>query len=225
MALILNIETATTACSVSLAKDGQLLHFIEYDNGYSHAENLHPFIQQLLKESNTHVNALKAIAVSKGPGSYTGLRIGVSAAKGLAYAMNVPLISVDTLQTMSVAAREKLTDVSFFCPMIDARRMEVYTSVYDKNLVAQQKIEALIINETSIEQFKKYQNICFFGNGYLKAKDILSQIPGSSFLESVQPSAKNMIELSFNKYVSKDFENVNYFEPFYLKDFLILKKK
>jgi tRNA threonylcarbamoyladenosine biosynthesis protein TsaB len=225
LALLLHIETSTTVCSVALSKNGLLIDSIEYDNGYSHAENLHPFIERILQKNNIQIQELNAVSVSKGPGSYTGLRIGASAAKGLAYALNLPLIGVDTLQIMAVAAAEKMSQADFFCPMIDARRMEVYTNVYDKHLVEQKRTEALIITESSIESYKKYSNICFFGNGYLKAKAILKLIPNASFIESIVPSARNMIHISYHNFLNKSFENTTYFEPFYLKEFLILKKQ
>lgn len=224
MAFLLHIETATTCCSVALSENGRLIDFNEYDNGYSHAENLHPFIENILEKNKILINELSAIAVSKGPGSYTGLRIGVSAAKGLAYALQIPLISVDTLQIMAVAGAEKMPTCDFFCPMIDARRMEVYTGVYDKNFEATCRTEALIITENSIEQFKQYPTICFFGNGYLKAKHLLMNLTGVHFIESIRPLAKHMITLAHQKFLNQTFEDIKYFEPFYLKDFMILKK-
>ena len=224
MAFILNIETATTVCSVSISQNDSLIAFKEIDNGYSHAENLHVFIRDLLTEANLNPNDLNAIAVSKGPGSYTGLRIGVSAAKGLCYALNIPLISLNTLQVLSNSIENRKPN-SYYCPMLDARRMEVYTIVFDSDLKEVLPTEALIVEEQSIEKYKKYPSIYFFGDGMPKCKDILSHLTNANFIENIKPSAKNMINLSYEKLITKQFEDVAYFEPFYLKDFMIVSKK
>lgn len=223
MAYILNIETATTVCSVSVAKSGGLLYCKELDNGFTHAENLHLFIDEALKASNISAKNLNAIAVSKGPGSYTGLRIGVSAGKGMAYALNIPLISVDTLQIM-VNQAKSLPKGKMFCPMIDARRMEVYHAVYNDELKQKTEVEALIVDENSIQKFSAYSEIYFFGDGMPKCKEVLSSLKNAHFIDKVKPSAKYMCDLSFKKFSEKQFEDVAYFEPFYLKDFLIKKK-
>lgn len=225
MALILNIETSTTVCSVSLSNKGELLSFKEINNGYTHAENLHVFIEEVLKEASLTLNQLNAIAVSKGPGSYTGLRIGVSAAKGLAVSLNIPLIAIDTLEIMSNSAKSNEHGKAFYCPLIDARRMEVYTAIYDNNLVQIKNTEALIVDQDSIKQFSEYNKIYFFGDGMEKCRSILSAIKNSEFIVDILPSAKAMRKLSYKKYLEKTFEDVAYFEPFYLKDFLILTKK
>ncbi len=224
MAKLLHIETSTTMCSVALSENDTLLATKEINEGYTHAENLHVFIQNLLNETKTETADLNAIVVSKGPGSYTGLRIGVSAAKGLAYALKIPMISLDTLLIMAVQARKSCSDTDFLCPMLDARRMEVYTAVYDSTLKRRTEIQALIVDENSISQFSHYPNIRFFGDGMNKCKSILSQLNHAGFIEGIVPSAKDMVALAYAKYQNKDFEDVAYFEPFYLKDFLILKK-
>lgn len=224
MAFILQLETATTVCSVSLAENGVELFSRELDQGFTHAENLHGFITEVLNQAGLQAKQLSAIAVSKGPGSYTGLRIGVSTAKGLAYALGIPLISLDTLEIMSFRARRSDND-TFYCPMIDARRMEVYTSVYNNKLQQQQPIEAMIVDELSIQVFHKYNKVLFFGDGMPKCRELLSQLPGAQFLDKCFPSAKDMCSGSYEKFQSKDFEDVAYFEPFYLKDFLITTKK
>lgn len=224
MAFILNIETSTTVCSVSISENDTLLASKEIDNGYSHAENLHVFIKELLTETNLNPNDLNAVAVSKGPGSYTGLRIGVSSAKGLCYALNIPLISINTLQILANCIENK-NEKYFYCPMLDARRMEVYTAVYDFNLNEDLPTEALIVDEQSIEKYKKYPSIYFFGDGMPKCKELLSALPNANFIEEVKPSAKNMVNLSYQKIINKQFEDVVYFEPFYLKDFMITSKK
>ena len=150
---ILCIETSTTVCSVCIIADEKIISFREVNNGFSHAENLHGFIEEVLKESNLSFSQLSAVAVSKGPGSYTGLRIGVSAAKGLCYALNIPLISIDTLQSMAWGAAQTKNDTVLFCPMLDARRMEVYCAVYTKNLETVLPVNALVLDEKSIEVF------------------------------------------------------------------------
>jgi tRNA threonylcarbamoyladenosine biosynthesis protein TsaB len=224
MAIILNIETATTLCSVSLAQQGKLLAFKELDSGFTHAENLHGFILEILQEAGIGINALQALAVSKGPGSYTGLRIGVSAAKGLAYALRIPLISLDTLQVMShQAAALKKEDV-IYCPMIDARRMEVYTALYNQALDPVSPVEALIVDEHSIKKFNAYPSVYFFGDGMPKCRELLSALPNAGFINDMKPSAVHMCGLSYARFMKQEFEDVAYFEPFYLKDFLITRK-
>ena len=225
MSLILHIETSTTMCSVSISDKTQLLASKEMNDGYSHAENLHLFIESVLKEASIKITTLNAIAVSKGPGSYTGLRIGVSAAKGLAYALNIPLISVDTLQIMAFQAKQLSTEATYLCPMLDARRMEVYSRVYTRNLEPKNETQAIIIDEETAQQFKDYKKIVFFGDGMLKCKPMLSVLPNAIFLEGVIPSSQFMLDLAYKKFLDSVFEDVAYFEPFYLKDFLILKKK
>lgn len=224
MPLILNIETSTTLCSVSLAEDGTVLEKKEVNEGYTHAENLHVFIEEVIAAANKSVKDLNAVAVGSGPGSYTGLRIGVSAAKGLAFALKVPLISVNTLQTMSViAAKENKADV-LFCPMLDARRMEVYTAIFDKKFNTVKETAAKILPD-DLSFFNTGKPVCFFGEGMPKCKAILTQIPDSSFVENIVPSAEGIAELSYRKFVGSQFEDVAYFEPFYLKDFLIKEPK
>ncbi len=224
MAFILNIETSTTVCSVSLSKNGTLVSFKEINNGYTHAENLHVFIEEIIKEASVTLKDIHAIAISKGPGSYTGLRIGVSAAKGLAYSLNIPLIALDTLAIMtnSIVAKES---AAVYCPMLDARRMEVYTAVYAHDLKQLKTTEALIVEENSISQFSTYAKIYFFGDGMEKCKTVLSSLKNAEFIDHILPSAKAMCDLAYQKYTAKQFEDVAYFEPFYLKDFLILTKK
>lgn len=219
MPYILHIETSTTVCAVGLSKGDQLISYKETDDGYTHAENLHVFIKDVLKDSHTDIHHLHAIAVSKGPGSYTGLRIGVSAAKGLAYALNIPLISIDTLKAMAVLVSRQLPN-HYYVPMIDARRMEVYCEIFDSHLNSKSPVQALILNDDTIQAFRLQQPICFFGNGMPKAKNLLSQIPDSYFIENMRPGVAGMIDMAHQKYLKKEFEDVAYFEPFYLKDFV-----
>jgi tRNA threonylcarbamoyladenosine biosynthesis protein TsaB len=225
LALILNIETATTLCSVSLAESGKELSKQEANEGYTHAENLHVFIEQVLRDAGKNSGQLDAVAVGSGPGSYTGLRIGVSSAKGLAYALQIPLISVNTLQTMSaVAAAEIKTDI-FLCPMLDARRMEVYTAILDEKLEFVKETSAQIIDEKNLSWFNMNKPLCFFGDGMPKCKSVLEKIPGATFIEGIVPSSSALANLSWQKFQNQTFEDVAYFEPFYLKDFLIKEPK
>jgi tRNA threonylcarbamoyladenosine biosynthesis protein TsaB len=218
---LLNIETATKNCSVSLAKDGTTLLCKEMaEEGYSHAERLHVFIEEIIKEAGITFQDLSAIAVSQGPGSYTGLRIGVSAAKGLCYALDIPLIAIDTLQTL---ARQVNRTDGYIIPMIDARRMEVYSAIFDSNFEQKRAIQAEVITENSFRESK--QTIYFIGDCNEKCKTVLSA-SNFVFLEGIQyPSAKEMSALSFDKYQKSDTVDVAYFEPFYLKDFMITAKK
>lgn len=225
MHYILNIETATTVCSVSISQDGHILGYKEIDNGFTHSENLHLFINDLLIDFNISIKQLSAIAISKGPGSYTGLRIGVSAAKGLAYALNIPLISVDTLKIMAYQVSQLRTEFDFFCPMIDARRMEVYSCVYDTQLNSQILTQALIIDSLSIKTFDSFSSICFFGDGMLKCKEVISLLQNKVCIDNIKPSSQYMCALSYEKFLKEAFEDIAYFEPFYLKDFLITSKK
>jgi tRNA threonylcarbamoyladenosine biosynthesis protein TsaB len=221
LSYILNIETATKNCSVALAKDGQTILCKEIaEEGYSHAERLHVFIEEIIQEAGICFQDINAIAVSQGPGSYTGLRIGVSAAKGLCYALNIPLVAVDTLQVL--ASQAKVTE-GLIVPMLDARRMEVYSAIFNAKLEKQRDVQAEIITENSFENSS--ETIYFVGDCAEKCKTVLTQ-PNFVFLEEVKyPSAKEMSALSFSKFQNSDFEDVAYFEPYYLKDFMITTSK
>ncbi len=222
MSIILNIETATKNCSVSIAKNGEILAIKELNNGnYSHAEVLHPFIEDVLKEAKLSPKKIDAVAVSKGPGSYTGLRIGVSAAKGLCFAFDKPLISIDTLTSLSHAIS---IDEGLIVPMIDARRMEVYASVYNHNHQQIREIKAEIIDETSFLEYLKDTKVYFLGDGAEKCKSTITHT-NAIFIADKFPSAEQMAQLSFDKYKKSDIENVAYFEPFYLKDFVVIPEK
>lgn len=225
MAYLLHIESTSTVCSVALSQNEQLLAVEELNDGYSHAENLHVFIQKLL--SNNHISSkdLSAISVSRGPGSYTGLRIGFSAAKGLAYALNIPLISIDTLQALSFLATTKEKHDALYCPMIDARRMEVYCAIYDKELNSVRTAQAIVLNEESIQTFPTEKEIYFFGDGMPKAKELLEILPNAHFINNIIPSAKALINLAFEKYTNKQFADIAYSEPFYLKEFYFTSPK
>ena len=221
MPYILNIETATKNCSVALAKEGKTIVYKEIaEEGYSHAERLHVFIEEIIKEAGITFQDLSAVAVSQGPGSYTGLRIGVSAAKGLCFALDIPLIAVDTLQVL--ASQATVSD-GLVIPMLDARRMEVYSAIFNSNFDKIRAVEAEIITEDS---FLDFQEILYFvGDCAEKCKAVLTK-QNFVFLEEIKyPSAKEMSFLSFEKYKKNDTVDVAYFEPYYLKDFMITTSK
>ena len=229
MALILCIETATTVCSVALAKDGKLIASREINEGYSHSENLTVFADEVLKEAKLKPADLNAVCVSKGPGSYTGLRIGVSAAKGFCYALEIPLISINTMcvlfEKIAMSRLVKMDDSKqLFCPMIDARRMEVYCTVFDVTRKEIKPTAAEIITENSFSDLFVDNTIYFFGDGAAKCKSIITH-PNAVFIENFTPSAVFMILEAENKFQQKQFEDVAYFEPFYLKEFIGTKKK
>ena len=222
MAFILNIETATKNCSVSIAENGKTIAIKELNNGnYSHAEMLHPFIVEVLQEANIATDTISAIAVSKGPGSYTGLRIGVSAAKGLSFTLDKPLISVDTLTSLAHSVTIKK---GLIVPMIDARRMEVYSAIFDSNFNKLRAIEAQIIDDNSFQKELLEHKVYFLGDGAAKCKEVITH-NNAVFIENKHPSAKEMAVLSYEKYKKNDIEDVAYFEPFYLKDFVAVPAK
>ena len=228
MPFILNIETATEVCSVALSRYGKPLTIRESRSGYTHAENITVFISEVIQEAKVSLNDLDAIAVSKGPGSYTGLRIGVSTAKGLCFALDKPLIAVPTLKALTLGAINKLSIVNrqlsiLFCPMLDARRMEVYCAVYDSELNEAEPTSAKIIEENSFEKLLESNTIYFFGNGAMKCKAIIHH-PNAIFIEDIFASASSMISLSEKSFAKGKFEDAAYFEPFYLKDFVAGKK-
>lgn len=190
------------------------------EEGYSHAERLHVFIEEIIKEAGITFKELSAIAVSQGPGSYTGLRIGVSAAKGLAYALNIPLIAVDTLQTL---ASQVTISSGFIVPMIDARRMEVYSAIFSPNFENKRTVQAEIIDESSFNDLEEI--VYFVGDCADKCKTVLTK-KNFIFLEEIKyPSAKEMSFLSFEKYKISNIVDVAYFEPYYLKDFMVTSSK
>ena len=217
MAVILCLETSTTNCSVAIAVDGEIIALQEDNNNkYSHAEKLHSFIDQVLAESRTLKSSLQAIAVSKGPGSYTGLRIGVSAAKGLCFAMDVPLIAVPTLEAL---AHQAVIENGYIISMLDARRLEVYAAVFssDNNQIRETKAE--ILDENSYDDYLKTNKVCFIGDGVQKFR-ALCKHKNAVFIDNKLPSAKQIGALAELKYHKNDFEDVAYFEPYYLKDFI-----
>ncbi|WP_346862535.1 tRNA (adenosine(37)-N6)-threonylcarbamoyltransferase complex dimerization subunit type 1 TsaB [uncultured Draconibacterium sp.] len=227
MAIILNIETSTEVCSVTIAENGKTLFQKESNDGLRHSELLTVFIQDLFKENNFEISKLDAVAVSKGPGSYTGLRIGVSVAKGLCYGLNIPLIGIGSIELMgsytAAHSNEFYSNTTeeelLFCPMIDARRMEVYTALFAENGEQILPVTAEIIDENSFADFLKDKKILFFGNGAEKCKEKITH-KNALFAGPLQTSARFMQNLSEMKYNKNEFEDVAYFEPFYLKDFV-----
>jgi len=226
MALILNLESSTEVCSANIARDGEVIDFRENNEGQNHARLLTLFIEELLTSNNIQVSDLDAIAVSRGPGSYTGLRIGVSAAKGLCYGAQIPLIAICSLKSMAhyAASIHKTSQNSgekalWFCPMIDARRMEVFTAFYDKANNETRPISAQIIDNESFREILDNHPVVFFGNGAEKCKSEITHT-NAIFLDGIHTSSKYMTPLSEIAFRNEDFVNVAYFEPFYLKDFI-----
>ena len=222
MLYILNIETSTTNCSVSLSNGGETLVLKEdYNSNFSHAESLHIFIEEVIKAAKIKPSEIDAIAVSMGPGSYTGLRIGVSSAKGLCFSLDKPLIAISTLESLSLQVS---IEKGYIVPMLDARRMEIYSAIFDENHIQIRDIQAQILDENSFMDYLEKDKVYFIGNGVEKTKTIIKH-KNAVFIENKLPSANEMGLKAFNKYQNNDFENVAYFEPFYLKDFIGLSAK
>jgi len=225
MSLILCIETATPVCSVALSKDGETISLKETARKNSHSEVVTLFIDDLLRENKIQYTDLNAVAASKGPGSYTGLRIGVSTAKGLCYALDIPLIAINTLRSMAygmakIYLKERKTSENIlFCPMIDARRMEVYSAIYNKDNNEVRETKAEIIDKNSFSEYLEQNQMIFFGDGATKCKSIITH-PNAVFYNDIHTSATNMLSLAEEKFQKQQFEDVAYFEPFYLKDFI-----
>jgi tRNA threonylcarbamoyladenosine biosynthesis protein TsaB len=216
MILILHLETSTKACSVALSKDGKLIALKEsLSDEFSHSENLTVFIQTVVKDAGIELKDLSAISVASGPGSYTGLRIGVSTAKGLCYSLEKPLIAIDSLISLAVLAKEKHPSTNL-CAMIDARRKEVYCAIYTSDLALIKPITADILDEHS---YKEYEPFVYFGDG---AEKMQEDWQGRNCVADIElhASAKGQIALAFEKFQAKQFEDVAYFEPYYLKDFV-----
>lgn len=228
MALILNIETATPVCSVALAEDDHVLCLRESSAEKSHAENLIVFIEEILNEKKLAISDLDAVAVGKGPGSYTGLRIGVSTAKGLAYGAKIPLLAVSTLETMgkhALITLDKdnppvhLDENILLCPMIDARRMEVYMAMFDHKGNRIQQDAAVVIDSDSFSMVSSSQTLIYFGSGAAKCREYI-EAENMRFLDGIYPSSIAMTLRSFQLFRDKIFEDIAYFEPYYLKDFI-----
>lgn len=218
MALTLSIETSTTVCSVALTDGDQIVAHKKLLEDKSHASHLTILIKETLNDSGKQMSNIKAVAISEGPGSYTGLRIGVSTAKGLCYALGVPLIGVSTLKAMALEAKQSNEVTTMFCPMIDARRMEVYTALYDAALEEQLSPYPMILDESSFHETLNDSNVLFFGNGSDKFKSLMSSSK-ASFIDDLTPSAWAVGLLASEKFESGQFEDLAYFEPSYLKEF------
>ena len=226
MSVILHIETSTDCCSVSVSENGANLFHEEDFEGPSHATKLGTMVDEALSFTDNHGIPFDAVAVSCGPGSYTGLRIGVSMAKGICYARNLKLIALPTLQVLCVPVllREELPDDALICPMIDARRMEVYDSVFTRALKTVMETKAMVIDENSMKELLDAHPVYFFGNGAEKCKALIHH-ENAHFIDGIKPLAKYMCPLAEKKFVKSEFEDVAYFEPFYLKDFVATKSK
>jgi tRNA threonylcarbamoyladenosine biosynthesis protein TsaB len=232
MALIINIDTATDSASICLAKDGEILLFLKNDQQKNHAAWLHVALQKMMQQSELELSDIDAVAVTIGPGSYTGLRVGLASAKGICYALNKPLITLNTLLVMANAAANVHKDSSkesfatfgenadLFCPMIDAKRMEVYMAVYNKNFVLIKEPAALVLTENSFEDLLALNTICFFGDGSEKFKPIIKS-PAARF-NTVLYDAGSMIKLAESAFLKKEFADLAYTEPLYLKEFFTI---
>lgn len=227
MSCILNIEASTNVCSVALSQDGVCLYEDVNMEGPSHAQVLAGYVKNAVSFADSHAIPIDAIAISKGPGSYTGLRIGVSEAKGVAYGRDAKLLSVPTLKLLTVPillGHEELPEDALLCPMIDARRMEVYCALYDRALNEVVQTQALVIDSDSFKEYLDKQPIYFMGNGADKCVETI-QHPNAHFIKNIVPRAKNMIPLAEMAMAKEQFEDVAYFEPFYLKEFVATKSK
>ena len=215
MALILNIDTAVDVASVCLAKDGMVLSIARNESQKDHASWLHIAIKEIFEKNNLGLGSVDALAVTGGPGSYTGLRIGMATAKGICFALNKPLISLNTLLVMANAAKDESADL--LCPMIDARRMEVFTAIYTKGLEIVKDPAAITLNENSFAEYFSNNSICFFGNGSNKFKAIEKK--PQAFFSEIKTDASSMISLSEKSFAEKKFADLAYAEPLYLKEF------
>ena len=223
MALILNIDTAMAKAGICLALEGKAMAVAENVAQKEHASWLHPAIEQMMRDTGYHLRDLQAVAVTSGPGSYTGLRVGMAAAKGFCYALNIPLITENTLRVMAFAAAEQLPEPGLLCPMIDARRMEVFTAVYQNDLTTLLPSTAMIIDENSFASYLDHQNVSFFGDGSDKCKPIIKG-PHAVFCQ-VNYHAGYLGNLSFLRYLQQEFTGVAYSEPAYTKEFYTHTRK
>ena len=227
MSCILHIETSTNVCSVAVSEDGKVIFDKADRTGNNHAEALGSFVDEAMSFADSHAIPLDAVAVSSGPGSYTGLRIGVSMAKGVCYALNLPLLSVPTLELMCVPVllrNEEIEDEALLCPMIDARRMEVYAALYDRALKPVRGIQADVVDAETYRQWLEDRPVYFFGNGAAKCMDTINH-PNAHLIEGIEPVAKWMMPLAERKMLNDIHEDVAYFVPYYLKDFVAKQPK
>ena len=224
--ILLHIETATDVCSVALSRGTEIIGLKEEAGGNNHAKNLLPFVDEVLKQSGVHMSEINGVAVSIGPGSYTGLRIGVSTAKGIAYTAGIPVMAISTLESIAQGAKalwsETSTESVQIVPMIDARRMEVFTTRFDYDMQPLEEVSSKIVDENTFSELLSEQKVLFCGNGMPKCRELLSAFPNACFIDA-PISAKNMLPTALKKWQNSDFENVAYFEPFYLKEYVAAK--
>lgn len=218
MSLILSLETATKVCSVALHDKGNLLGSSSISEEYSHFEKLPGLIQGIFDKASRSLNEVDAVAVSKGPGSYTGLRIGVSMAKGIAFSLNKPILSVNTLEAMALHASGQCNESELLCPMIDARRSEVYCTVLSRKREPIWPVQALIVEKDTFDSLLTDNNLVLFGDGSVKFRSLFEDIDTIRFID-IEPDAEQIGELAWEKFQQKEFEDIAYFEPYYLKDF------
>lgn len=222
MSCILHIETSTDVCSVAVSQDGTCIFDKEDFSGPNHAERLGEYIDEAMSFADSHAIPVDAVAVSCGPGSYTGLRIGVSMAKGICYGRNIPLLAVPTLELLAVPVllgHDEIEENALLCPMLDARRMEVYAAVYDRALKPVRGIRADIVDAGTYKDFLDERPVYFFGNGAAKCMDVINH-PNARLIDGIVPVAKWMFPLAEKKMARGETEDVAYFVPFYLKDFV-----
>lgn len=227
MSCILNIETSTNVCSVAVSEDGVCIFELQDSSGPNHAERLGSFVDEAISFTDNHAIPLDAVAVSSGPGSYTGLRIGVSMAKGICYGRDIKLIAVPTLELLSVPVllhNNNIPEDALLAPMLDARRMEVYSQVFDRGLKAKSRLEAKVIDEKSFKKYLDKGPVYFFGNGASKCKDMIKH-NNAHFIDNIEPLAKYMFPLAEKRFLNNMFEDVAYFVPTYLKDFVAKSAK
>ncbi|WP_298647919.1 tRNA (adenosine(37)-N6)-threonylcarbamoyltransferase complex dimerization subunit type 1 TsaB [uncultured Proteiniphilum sp.] len=219
MCTLLTIETSTPVCSCALSRDGEILMNKENYEGRSHASLSGLFVHEIMEYAREQDISLDAIAVSSGPGSYTGLRIGVSEAKGLSYGLGIPLIAIPTARIMASMMKEKADEKTLLCPMVDARRMEVYATFFDRSLNVVRETSADIVEEGSYSELLEERKIIFFGNGAEKCRSVITH-PNALFFDNIHPLASGMVSLAEKDFADKSFVDVAYFEPFYLKEFV-----
>lgn len=227
MSCILNIETSTDICSVAISEDGQCIYKEEYRTGHNHNELLGTFVDNALSFADSHAIPVDAVAVSMGPGSYTGLRIGTSMAKGVCYGFNIPLLSVPTLELLAVPVllrHDDLPEDALLCPMLDARRMEVYSGIYTRALKPVREIRADVVDADTYREYLDEHPVYFFGNGARKCMEVINH-PNAHLIEGIEPLAKYMFPIAERKLMRGEVEDTAYFVPFYLKDFVALKPK
>lgn len=227
MSCILTIESSTETCSVAVCQDGSVIFEKHNKEANSHTKYLATFVEEAISFADSHAIPLDAVAVSSGPGSYTGLRIGVSTAKGVCYGRNIPLIAIPTLKILCVGpllSDEIDEENALLCPMIDARRMEAYTTIYNRALKEARKVQADIIDEHTYDEWLNKGVVYFLGNGAEKCKEVIKH-PNARFIDNILPSARMMLPLAELAIAKNDYVDVAYFEPFYLKEFVAIKSK